>query len=83
VTDKERGFSAQDAGGYVHPARFVNVVHRTQASHLPDLVAPAPSGQGISVDCIELDYAGLSFAILSDRQFKDSASNKVPDVASS
>ena len=79
VADKERGISRQDAGGYVHPPRFVNVVHRTQTSHLPDPVDPAPSGQGISVYFTELDYAGLSFAILSDRQFKDSASDKVPD----
>jgi hypothetical protein len=30
------GLSAQDAGGYKMSPRFVNMVHRTQTSHLPD-----------------------------------------------
>ena len=77
--DRERGLSAQDAGGYKHPPRFVNAVHATQTSHLPDPVDPEPVGEGYSVYFTQLDYGGLSFAILSDRQFKDSASVLVPD----
>jgi phosphodiesterase/alkaline phosphatase D-like protein len=78
VADKERGISQQDSGGYKYAAEFVNVVHATQTSHLPDPVDPAPSLQNISVYFTELDYGGISFAILSDRQFKDSASDVVP-----
>lgn len=79
VADKERGISRQDSGGYNHPAKFVNVVHTTQTSHLPDPIDPEPSQQNISVYFTEMDYGGISFAILSDRQFKDSASDVVPD----
>ncbi|MFG0284294.1 MAG: alkaline phosphatase D family protein [Phycisphaerales bacterium JB039] len=73
------GLTAQDAGGYKMSPRFVNVVHRTQTSHLPDPVDPAPSLQGISVYFTRLDWGGASFAILSDRQFKGSASVLVPE----
>lgn len=79
VADKERGLTAQDAGGYRYDASFVNVVHATQTSHLPDPVDPTPSEQDISVYFTELDYGGVSFAIVGDRQFKDSASDVVPE----
>jgi len=76
--DKARGLTAQDSGGYTHPAAFINVVHRTQTSHLPDPPDPTPSAQGISVYTTSFDYAGISFAVVADRQWKDSASDKVP-----
>src|SRR6185295_345413 len=40
----EGGFDsdAQDNGGYVEPAEWVNMVQRTQTSHLPDPFDPAP-----------------------------------------
>ena len=76
--DKERGITQQDSGGYRYAASFVNVVHATQTSHLPDPYDPTPVEQGISVYFTELDYGGISFAIISDRQFKDSASVVVP-----
>jgi hypothetical protein len=77
--DSERGLSAQDAGGYTMGARFVNMVHATQTAHLPDPVDPEPIEQGISVYFTRLDYAGVSFAILADRQFKSSPSVAVPE----
>jgi len=73
--DRERGISAQDAGGYTHSARFVNVVHATQTSHLPDPVDPEPAARGIAVYFTRLVWGGVDFAILSDRMFKDSASD--------
>ncbi|MCP4770247.1 MAG: hypothetical protein GY879_02395 [Planctomycetes bacterium] len=79
VADKERGLTAQDSGGYRYDASFINVVHATQTSHLPDPFDPTPSEQDISVYFTELDYGGISFAIVGDRQFKDSASDVVPD----
>lgn len=77
--DPRRGLTAQDSGGYKHGPRFVNAVHATQTGHLPPPVDPAPCDQGISVYFTRLDWAGLSCAILADRQFKSSASVLVPD----
>ncbi|MHC5003665.1 MAG: hypothetical protein ACYTJ0_11120, partial [Planctomycetota bacterium] len=54
------GITAQDSGGYKMGPRFVNAVHRTQTSHLPDPVDPAPIEQGITVYFTRLDWAGLS-----------------------
>ncbi|MBC22976.1 MAG: hypothetical protein CMJ32_03550 [Phycisphaerae bacterium] len=73
------GLSAQDSGGYKMPPRFVNAVHRTQTSHLPDPFDPTPIEQDISVYYTGMDYGGLSFAILGDRQFKSSPSVMVPE----
>ena len=64
------GVTAQDSGGYTMPPAFVNAVHRTQTSHLPDPVDPAPIEQGISVYYTHVEYAGLSFAVVADRQWK-------------
>ena len=57
-------------GGYREPARMVNVVHRTNTSHHPDIYDPAPVEQGISVYYGDMVYGGVGFAILGDRQFK-------------
>ena len=70
---------SQDDGGYTMPADFVRMVERTQTSHLPDPVDPAPVEQGIGVYFTELSYGGISFAILEDRKFKSSATPLVPD----
>ncbi len=69
----------QDAGGYTMPPDFVRMVERTQTSHLPDPVDPAPVEQGIGVYFTELNWGGLSFAILEDRKFKSSATPLVPE----
>jgi hypothetical protein len=76
--DVYHGNLAQDAGGYKMPPEFVNAVHRTQTSHLPDPIDPEPIEQDISVYFTRLEYAGMSFAILADRQFKSSATVMVP-----
>ncbi len=57
-------------GGYnMHP-KWVNMVQRTQVSHLPDPFNPTPVRQGITVYYTELTVGGVSFAILEDRKFK-------------
>lgn len=66
--DVGRGTSS--LGGYREPARMVNVVHRTNASHHPDPFDPAPVDQDISVYYGDMVYGGVGFAILADRQFK-------------
>ncbi|MFC1629001.1 alkaline phosphatase D family protein [Gemmatimonadota bacterium] len=73
------GVTAQDSGGYVMPARFVNAVHQTQTSHLPDPYDPEPSGQGISVYYTDVNYGGVSFAVIADRQWKSSPTVAVPE----
>jgi len=72
------GMTAQDSGGYRMPARFVNVVHRTQTSHLPDSTDSAPIEQGITTYHCDYDLGGVSFIVLADRMFKESPSVACP-----
>ncbi len=74
-----RHAETQDAGGYTMPARFVNMVQRTQTSHLPDPVNPGTVGEGITVYYTELVYGGISFAIIEDRKFKSSPTDMIPE----
>ncbi len=62
-------------GGYIEPARMVNVVHRTNTSHHPDFYDPTPVLQGISVYYGDMVYGNVGFAILADRQWKSGPQN--------
>lgn len=79
----ERGWNhaSQDGGGYKMEPVWVNVVHRMQTSHLPDPFDPIPVEQGISVYYTRWDYAGVSFALLSDRGFKSAPRETLPPEA--
>ena len=68
------GLTAQDSGGYTMDSRWVNAVHRTQTSHHPDAWDPTPIKQGITVWYTNLDYGGISMAVVSDRMFKSAPS---------
>ncbi len=57
-------------GGYAMHPDFVNAVHLTQTSHLPDPYDATPIKQGISVYYCDLRYGRVSFAIIADRMFK-------------
>ncbi|MCP4455721.1 MAG: twin-arginine translocation pathway signal protein, partial [Planctomycetes bacterium] len=57
-------------GGYVHPADFVQLVDRTQTSHLPDPYDATPLAQGITAYYTSMVYGGVGFAVLEDRKFK-------------
>ncbi|MFK8114213.1 MAG: alkaline phosphatase D family protein [Rubripirellula sp.] len=61
---------ASSNGGYIEPARMVNVVHKTNTAHHPDYYDPTPVEQGISVYYGDMVYGNVGFAILGDRQFK-------------
>jgi hypothetical protein len=74
------GAEAQDQGGYKMPAEWVNMVQRTQTSHLPDPVDPDPVEQGIGVYFTDLRYAGISFAVIEDRKFKSAPSPLLPEA---
>ncbi|MDY0168363.1 MAG: alkaline phosphatase D family protein [Thermoguttaceae bacterium] len=67
--------STSTSGGYIQPVPFINVVHRTQTAHNPDLFDPTPAKRGISVFYGDMVYGRLSFAIVSDRQFKSGPTN--------
>ncbi|MCD6333563.1 MAG: alkaline phosphatase D family protein [Bacteroidales bacterium] len=73
-----RGAAAQDRGGYKMPPEWVNMVQRTQTSHLPDPADPRPVAQGIGVYFTAMNYAGVSFAILEDRKFKSAPAVLLP-----
>lgn len=73
------GMSAQDAGGYRMSPPFVNAVHRTQTGHLPTPYDPNLIGDGYSTYYTTMNYGGVSFAILADRQFKSAPAVTVPD----
>ena len=67
------GKPGQDQGGYVMDARFVHAVQTTQTANMPDPFDPTPVEQGIAVYYTDLLYGGISFAIIEDRKWKDSA----------
>ena len=57
-------------GGYYMPVEYVKEVERAQTSHLPDPYDATPIAQGIGVYYTDLNWGGISFAILEDRKFK-------------
>lgn len=61
---------ASSNGGYIEPARMVNVVHKTNCAHHPDFYDPTPVKQDISVYYGDMVYGDVSFAIIADRQWK-------------
>ncbi|MCC2672706.1 MAG: PhoD-like phosphatase, partial [Armatimonadetes bacterium] len=66
------GDTAGLKGGYGMSASWLNMMQRTQTSHLPDPVDPSPAEQGIGVYFTALTLGGIGFAILEDRKFKSS-----------
>ncbi len=68
-----------DNGGYIMDPRWVNAVHRSQTSHLPDPVDPTPIEQGITVYHTDVEYAGVSFAVVADRMFKSPPRRLIPE----
>jgi hypothetical protein len=74
------GAAAQDAGGYKLPAAWVNMVQRTQTSHLPLPFDPAPAEQEIGVYYTDVLYGGVSFAVIEDRKFKSAPAALLPSA---
>ncbi|MFW5821077.1 MAG: alkaline phosphatase D family protein, partial [Bacteroidota bacterium] len=62
-------------GGFLEPAKMVNVVVHTNSAHLPEPFDPEPIKQGIDVYYTDLLYGGVSFAIVGDRIFKSGPEN--------
>jgi hypothetical protein len=78
IVPSDRIMAAQDAGGYTMPAGWVNMIQRTQTSHLPDPFDPTPVLQNIEVYYTDLLYGGISIAILEDRKWKSSPRAAIP-----
>ncbi len=74
------GAAAQDSGGYKYHPEFVNSIHRTQTSHLPDPYDPTSIQQDISVYHCNMNYGGVSFAIIADRMFKSAPAGLLPEA---
>ncbi len=74
------GKPGQDSGGYVEPAAWVNMMQRTQTSHLPDPFDPAPVEQNIAVYYTHLCWGGVSFAVLEDRKWKSAPKVVLPQA---
>ena len=55
----------------MRPAAVVNAVQAVQCGHNPDPWDPRPVLQGITVYYAHLRWAGISFALLEDRKFKN------------
>ena len=79
-TSSGHGSDAQDTGGYKQPPEWVNMVQRTQTSHLPDPYDPTPVLQNIGVYYTQMNYGGVSFAILEDRKFKSAPVALMPEA---
>ena len=75
-----QGQPGQDSGGYTMPAPWVNLVQRTQASHLPDPYDKTPVEQGIGVLYTHLVWGGVSFALLEDRKWKTAPKTVLPEA---
>lgn len=71
------GGSRNSEGGYEMHPEWVRMVERTQVSNLPDPYDPTPVLQGIGVYYTDLNYGGISMAILEDRKFKSGPSQAV------
>lgn len=76
--DKE--YAIQDSGGYKMAPRWVNMAQRMQTSHLPDPFDPTPVLQGIGVYYCDLQWGGVSFAILEDRKWKSAPAPLLPNA---
>lgn len=63
-------YTVQDAGGYRMSPDWVNAMHRTQVSHLPDPAPADPMALGITTYHTRIEYGGMSFAVLADRMWK-------------
>jgi hypothetical protein len=70
----------QDGGGFTMPVEWVNMVQRTQTSHLPDPIDPAPIDRGIGVYFTELLWGGVSYAIVEDRKWKSAPAVLLPEA---
>ena len=71
------GGSKNSDGGYAMHPEWVRMVERTQVSNLPDPYDPTPVLQDIGVYYTDVNYGGISMAVLEDRKFKSGPAKAV------
>ena len=70
----------QDSGGFRMSPKWINMVQRTQTSHLPTPFDATPVQRNIGVYYTQMNYGGISFAILEDRKFKSAPKPLLPEA---
>jgi alkaline phosphatase D len=71
---------AQDSGGYLMEARWVQLVYETQSSHLPVWPDAGVIWDNVPACFGHLLVGGVSFALLEDRKFKSAPVDFLPDA---
>lgn len=61
--------------GFVQPLDMLEVVTRTNCSHIPDAYDPTPIKNNMSVYYTDFEYGKVSFALVADRTFKSGPEN--------
>ncbi len=70
---------AQDGGGFLVPSEFIKLVLETQTGHLP--LTSKPAGEKAFYSGFhELNYAGLSLAVINDRFNKSAPGPLFPEA---
>ena len=75
VTPEEWERDRDARSGFVQPLKMIDVVMRTNTSHLPRPADATPMKNGIPVYYTDLVYGEVSFAMVSDRAFKSGPEN--------
>jgi len=78
IIPADRQKRAQDSGGYLMQARWVQGVYQTQSSHLPVWSRAKDVWDHVPVCFGSLLWGGISFAILEDRKFKSAPVDFLP-----
>lgn len=80
IEPAQRQQRAQDSGGYLMQARWVQMVYQTQSSHLPVWEQATTIWENIPMCFGHLLVGGVSFALLEDRKFKSAPVDFVPEA---
>lgn len=70
--------AAQDSGGFLMPAEFIDLVLATQISHLPEIEGRPSTDEDPYFR--EIRYGGLSLAVACDRVFKSAPAPLLPEA---
>ncbi|MBC7363962.1 MAG: hypothetical protein H5U07_05385 [Candidatus Aminicenantes bacterium] len=74
--------SLQDRGGFLMPEEFIRLVLATQTGHLPpaSLSSRGKDNEAVGTGFNEVNYAGLSLAVVNDRIFKSAPAPLLPEA---
>lgn len=75
ISLKEWNKNSDGISGFVQPLEMIDVVTRTNCSHIPDAYDPTPIKNNMAVYYTGFEYGNVSFAIVADRTFKSGPEN--------